>query len=97
MKILGLFNVFYDCQATGVKWKSPTFIVMPNLFYNRQLTRVFDLKGSMRNRLAVVKPGAVLQDENYLNSTQLLPRVGFFSRQMQESMAHHVMVLVSMT
>jgi 1-phosphatidylinositol-3-phosphate 5-kinase len=45
---------------------------MENLFYDRKLERIYDLKGSVRNRFAKVNPddksknkgGEVLLDEN---------------------------------
>ena len=40
---------------------------MPNLFYNMSLTRIFDLKGSLRNRyIKPKKPLDVLLDRNLL-------------------------------
>lgn len=41
-----------------------------NLFYQRQLTQVFDLKGSTRNRMVDAKKraGQVLMDENLVES-----------------------------
>jgi 1-phosphatidylinositol-3-phosphate 5-kinase len=48
-------------------------IVMENLFYNKKLTQVFDLKGSERNRMINVTQqqnqadkDIVLLDENFL-------------------------------
>ena len=46
-----------------------------NLFYERQLTQVFDLKGSTRNRHVQVspdRPNEVLMDENLVQSKPLL-------------------------
>lgn len=44
---------------------------MQNLFYERKLSQVFDLKGSTRNRKVTVsgdRPGEVLMDENLIES-----------------------------
>jgi 1-phosphatidylinositol-3-phosphate 5-kinase len=44
---------------------------LQNLFYERQLTQVFDLKGSTRNRHVTVtkeRPNEVLMDENLVES-----------------------------
>lgn len=47
-------------------------VVSPqNLFYERQLTQIFDLKGSTRNRHVQVtkeRPNEVLMDENLVES-----------------------------
>lgn len=47
-------------------------LVMENLFYDRKLSQVFDLKGSTRNRKVEVssesRPGEVLMDENLVQS-----------------------------
>ena len=46
---------------------------MQNLFYDRELTQVFDLKGSTRNRHVQPsnRPHEVLMDENLVESTSL--------------------------
>jgi 1-phosphatidylinositol-3-phosphate 5-kinase len=44
---------------------------MEDLFWQRRIRRVFDLKGSMRNRLAVA--GSVLLDENLTRMMQRFP------------------------
>ena len=52
----------------GFKTSSSSFsmdlLVMENLFFNRDITETFDLKGSIRNRLA--KSQLVLMDENLI-------------------------------
>ena len=41
--------------------------MMENLFYQKNVTRIFDLKGSLRSRY-VEDESQVLMDENLLNS-----------------------------
>lgn len=64
-KMLGFYQVIIKNPITGVEcnW---FLLVMENLFYDRVPTRIFDLKGSMRNR-KIHSTGAtneVLLDEN---------------------------------
>jgi hypothetical protein len=65
----------------GVLCREPYYVVMENLFWGREISQVFDLKGSLRNRWVdtqtddwetLEKPAAmggagiqVLQDQNY--------------------------------
>ncbi|KAF8477444.1 hypothetical protein BDZ91DRAFT_25165 [Kalaharituber pfeilii] len=64
-KMLGFYQIFIKNPVTGteIKWD---VLVMENLFYDRKTTRIFDLKGSMRNRYAqsTGHSGEVLLDEN---------------------------------
>lgn len=66
--MLGFYQIFIKNPATGteIKWD---VLVMENLFYDRKTTRIFDLKGSMRNRYAQATgdSGEVLLDENMVN------------------------------
>ena len=64
-KILGVFLVGYKNNITGQAKKSYV-IVMENLLYGRQISQKFDLKGSLRNRLADTKDKSevVLLDQN---------------------------------
>lgn len=72
--ILGIYRIVYKNSTTNVSSKL-YFLVMQNLFYQRQITQRFDLKGSMRNRLvntADQSKGSsdlVLMDENLLRIT----------------------------
>lgn len=63
-KIFGLFQI----QVKGPSTKSYTIdvVIMENLFYSKTLDRIFDLKGSMRNRHVeqTGKANEVLLDEN---------------------------------
>jgi 1-phosphatidylinositol-3-phosphate 5-kinase len=64
-KMLGFYQVIIKNSATGVEcnW---FLLVMENLFYDRVPTRIFDLKGSMRNRRiqSTGERNEVLLDEN---------------------------------
>lgn len=50
-KIFGVFRVGFNNSQTSTAMKMD-FIVMEYLFYNRNVNQVYDLKGSLRNRLA---------------------------------------------
>ncbi|KAJ1901154.1 Mitochondrial distribution and morphology protein 12 [Kickxella alabastrina] len=65
-KIFGFCRVSYRKASTG-KWVKMSVVIMENLFYERKCSRVFDLKGSERNRM-VEETGinAVFQDENLI-------------------------------
>ncbi|KAG0127794.1 hypothetical protein HOY82DRAFT_490098 [Tuber indicum] len=64
-KMLGFYQIYIKNTTTGtdIKWD---VLVMENLFYDRKTTRIFDLKGSMRNRYthATGDQNEVLLDEN---------------------------------
>ena len=64
-KMLGFYQVIIKNPVTGVEcnW---FLLVMENLFYDRVPTRIFDLKGSMRNRRiqSTGERNEVLLDEN---------------------------------
>ena len=64
-KMLGFFQIIIKNPVTGVEanW---FLLVMENLFYDRTATRIFDLKGSMRNRKiqSTGEQNEVLLDEN---------------------------------
>jgi len=64
-KILGFYQIGSKNPVTGKTMKMDV-LVMENLFYNRKTTRIFDLKGSMRNRhvQSTGKANEVLLDEN---------------------------------
>ncbi|XP_015188060.1 PREDICTED: 1-phosphatidylinositol 3-phosphate 5-kinase isoform X1 [Polistes dominula] len=70
-KIVGVYRVSFknDTTNNGIR---TSVLVMENLFYNREITDKFDLKGSIRNRLANPddtdhEGELVLLDENLLN------------------------------
>jgi len=64
-KILGFYQIGSKNPVTGKTMKMDV-LVMENLFYKRNTTRIFDLKGSMRNRhvQSTGKANEVLLDEN---------------------------------
>jgi 1-phosphatidylinositol-3-phosphate 5-kinase len=72
-KILGFYQIGSKNQVNGKTMKMDV-LVMENLFYNRKTTRIFDLKGSMRNRhvQSTGKANEVLLDEN-LVECRILP------------------------
>ena len=67
-KILGVYKVGFKNSLTN-SGMSMEFLIMENLFYNKKISRSYDLKGSVRNRLILEdggQQGAVLLDENLL-------------------------------
>lgn len=71
-KILGAFRIVFKNAATNAASKQD-LLVMENLFYQRKVSRKFDLKGSERNRLvstseAGTNNDCVLLDENFMKS-----------------------------
>ena len=65
-KMLGFYQIVIKNPVTGVEYNW-YLLLMENLFYDRSsLTRIFDLKGSMRNRKinATGERNEVLLDEN---------------------------------
>jgi 1-phosphatidylinositol-3-phosphate 5-kinase len=69
-KILGFYQIGSKNPVTGKTTKMDV-LVMENLFYKRSTTRIFDLKGSMRNRhvQSTGKANEVLLDENLVECT----------------------------
>eukprot|EP00250_Pteridium_aquilinum_P016210 c23003_g1_i1 orf=182-4825(-) len=73
-KILGIYQVTVK-HVKGGKELRMDLMIMENLLYGRQVTRVYDLKGSLRSRYnadATAKD-AVLLDQNLLESLQTNP------------------------
>jgi 1-phosphatidylinositol-3-phosphate 5-kinase len=66
-KIFGFYQIEIKNTLTGKTFKMD-FLIMENLFYNHNTTRIFDLKGSMRNRHVqqTGKQDEVLLDENMI-------------------------------
>lgn len=64
-KMFGFYQIIVKNSNTGLEYNW-FLLVMENLFYDRVPTRIFDLKGSMRNRKmnATGERGEVLLDEN---------------------------------
>ncbi|EGX89349.1 1-phosphatidylinositol-3-phosphate 5-kinase (Fab1) [Cordyceps militaris CM01] len=77
-KMLGFFQVIIKNPVTGTDVKLD-LVLMENLFYDRSPTRIFDLKGSMRNRKihSTGEQNEVLLDENmveYIYESPLFAR-----------------------
>lgn len=64
-KMLGFYQIIIKNPVTGLEYNW-FLLVMENLFYDRIPTRIFDLKGSMRNRKiqSTGERNEVLLDEN---------------------------------
>ena len=64
-KMLGFFQILVRNPVTGIEYNW-NLLVMENLFYDRIPMRIFDLKGSMRNRKiqSTGERNEVLLDEN---------------------------------
>lgn len=71
-KIVGIYRIGFKNTATNAATKMD-LLVMENLFYNCCVTKKYDLKGSIRNRLVntngVQEEDIVLLDENLLKIT----------------------------
>lgn len=67
-KIFGFYQVEIKNQLNGKVLFKMDFLIMENLFYNHKTTRIFDLKGSMRNRHVqqTGQENEVLLDENMI-------------------------------
>lgn len=67
-KIFGFYQIVIKNPNSGKNIKM-NVIIMENLFYNRKNLRIFDLKGSMRNRHVeqTGKENEVLLDENMVD------------------------------
>ncbi|KAI0126337.1 1-phosphatidylinositol-3-phosphate 5-kinase FAB1 [Xylariales sp. AK1849] len=77
-KMLGFFQVIIKNPVTNIEIKLD-LLLMENLFYDRAPTRIFDLKGSMRNRKiqSTGEQNEVLLDENmveYIYESPLFAR-----------------------
>lgn len=64
-KMLGFYQIIVKNPVTGIEY-TWNLLLMENLFYDRTPTRIFDLKGSMRNRKiqSTGERNEVLLDEN---------------------------------
>lgn len=81
-KIFGIYHIQYRQNSTGENFKRD-ILVLENLLFHQNLRfhstippTIYDLKGSMRNRLVIVEEGQtnpVLLDENFLTQTQENP------------------------
>lgn len=68
-KIVGVYRIGFKNSQTGRSLKFDV-LVMENLFYQRKVSRIFDLKGSVRNRhvQSTGRQNEVLLDENLIES-----------------------------
>ncbi|KAJ3297269.1 1-phosphatidylinositol-3-phosphate 5-kinase [Rhizoclosmatium sp. JEL0117] len=66
-KLFGFYRIGYKNPTTNKSLKMDV-LVMENLFWGRSISKIFDLKGSMRNRhvQSTGKQNQVLLDENLL-------------------------------
>ncbi|KAG0667932.1 1-phosphatidylinositol-3-phosphate 5-kinase [Maudiozyma exigua] len=65
-KVFGFYQIQVKSSLSGSKSYKMDVIIMENLFYEKKTSRIFDLKGSMRNRHVeqTGKENEVLLDEN---------------------------------
>ncbi|KZO89685.1 hypothetical protein CALVIDRAFT_603485 [Calocera viscosa TUFC12733] len=73
-KVLGFYKIGYKNPNTGRAMRL-NLLVMENVFYERRFSKIYDLKGSMRNRMihSTGKVNEVLLDENLMQSAHLTP------------------------
>lgn len=73
-KVLGIYQVSVEDLKGGMKTKMD-LMVMENLFFKRSISRVYDLKGSVRSRYNQDKTGEnkVLLDTNLLEALRTKP------------------------
>ncbi|KAI0308083.1 hypothetical protein B0F90DRAFT_1621379 [Multifurca ochricompacta] len=79
-KVFGCYKISFKKsgkdRGTG-RWKSTqmNLIVMENLFYDRRFSKIYDLKGSTRNRhvKSTGRENEVLLDENLVQTAHLAP------------------------
>lgn len=70
-KILGIYQVSIKQSKSGNDGKMD-LMVMENLFFHRSVTRIYDLKGALRNRYNP-DPSGVLQDQNLIETMRSSP------------------------
>ncbi|KAF6022614.1 fab1 [Bugula neritina] len=73
-KILGVYKIGLKNFVTNAVFRQDVLII-ENLFYNRHIGKVFDLKGSDRNRLTKRETSldSVLLDENFMRYSKQNP------------------------
>lgn len=66
VKIFGFYQIQVKNTVSNAKSYTMDILIMENLFYDKKIDRIFDLKGSMRNRHVeqTGKANEVLLDEN---------------------------------
>jgi len=70
-KVVGVYSLFHRGANKTTK---QDVMVIENLFYNREVTKIFDLKGSLRSRYVLnPSPDVVLLDMNLLQLMSTAP------------------------
>ncbi|KAL4251514.1 1-phosphatidylinositol-3-phosphate 5-kinase [Abortiporus biennis] len=78
-KIFGCFKITFKKtqkdRSTKSKFTQMNLLVMENLFYDRHFSKIYDLKGSTRNRhvQSTGRENEVLLDENLVQTAHLAP------------------------
>ncbi|KAJ9068984.1 Mitochondrial distribution and morphology protein 12 [Entomophthora muscae] len=85
-KIFGLYRISIKNVHSGRSMRIDV-LIMENLFYERRISRIFDLKGSMRNRhvQSTGKENEVLLDENLM---EIICRSPIFIRAHAKQLLH---------
>lgn len=79
VKILGVYQIGYHNRVTGKK-NMEQVVVLENLFYKRNITKIFDLKGSSRNRYVDVAGAPLMNFEKALQERREF-KTHMFSRE----------------
>ena len=69
-KIVGVYKVGFRNSVTG-SGINMEFLIMENLFYGKEVTKSYDLKGSVRNRLMAEPDGPTDGQVQSLNNPPL--------------------------
>ncbi|KAI0241530.1 Mitochondrial distribution and morphology protein 12 [Massospora cicadina] len=85
-KIFGLYRISIKNVHSGRSMRTDV-LIMENLFYERRISRIFDLKGSMRNRhvQSTGEANEVLLDENLM---EIICRSPIFIRAHAKQLLH---------
>jgi hypothetical protein len=71
-KILGVYQIGYHNRVTGRR-SMEQIVVMPNIFYGRNVSYTFDLKGSLRGRHTKIK-------EKITDKNEFVSQVGTYTK-----------------
>ncbi|KAE8684539.1 putative 1-phosphatidylinositol-3-phosphate 5-kinase FAB1D-like isoform X3 [Hibiscus syriacus] len=74
-KVLGIYQVIVRQPKTGKEMSRHDLMVMENLAFGRNLTRLYDLKGALHARFSSAAEGSgdVLLDQNFVNDMNSSP------------------------
>ncbi|KAE8715324.1 putative 1-phosphatidylinositol-3-phosphate 5-kinase FAB1D-like isoform X3 [Hibiscus syriacus] len=74
-KVLGIYQVIVRQPKTGKELSRHDLMVMENLAFGRNLTRLYDLKGALHARFSSAAEGSgdVLLDQNFVNDMNSSP------------------------